>query len=76
MKKDEILNNYNLDLDDNNERNFDGLFELLVDYSIFTDKELELVTNLNGRRVDVLLDALYCRCGLRSIEQLIEDLQN
>lgn len=76
MTKREILKTFNLNLNDDDANNFDGLYELLIDYSIFTDKELELVTCLNGRRVDVLLDALFCRCGLRSIEQLVDDLKD
>lgn len=76
MKKREILKTFNLDLDDKNTNNFEGLYNLLVDYSIFTNEELKLVTCLNGARVDVLLDALFCRCGLRSIEQLVNDLQD
>lgn len=73
MTKKELLETYNLTLDDTDGRNFDGLAALLVDFGIATDGEIELITNINGATVESLLDIVYCRCGLRSIEQLINE---
>ena len=74
MKKADILATYGLTLDDDDSSNFDGLYKLLLEYEIATESELELVTNINGRSVETLLDVVYCRCGLRSIEQLVDEL--
>lgn len=73
MKKTEILNNYNLNLDDDSDLNYSGLESFLIDYQIATPDEIELVTNINGHNVRALLDIIYCRCGLRSIEQLVNE---
>ena len=73
MTKKELLETYNLTLDDTDGNNYDGLCSFLVDYGIATDGEIELITNINGATVESLLDIVYCRCGLRSIEQLINE---
>lgn len=51
----------------------DKIWDLLVDYNIATENELQLVTNINGYSIETLLDVLYTRTGLRSIEQLINE---
>lgn len=76
MKKNELLKIYNLTLDDTDGRNYDGLVNFLIDYGIATDREIELVANINGATVETLLDVIYCRCGLRSIEQLINEYKD
>lgn len=73
MTKREILNNYNLTLDDDDGNNFDGLYSLLTEYELATPDEIDLVVNINGRNVESLLDIVYCRAGLRSIEQLVDE---
>jgi hypothetical protein len=51
-------------------RNYlDNLWETLVDYSIATDEELQLVTSINGYSEETLNDILYCRTGYRDFEQ-------
>lgn len=54
----------------------DNLWETLVDYSIATEEEIRLVTNINGYNEQALLDILYCRTGYRSFEQMFDDLEN
>ena len=74
MTQKELLENYNLNLDDADCDNVDGLYRLLLDYEIVTESELELVTSINGYNIQTLLDVIYCRCGLRGIDQLVEEL--
>lgn len=70
-----IAKNYNLDLDDENENNYDGLYQLLLDYEIASAETLETITAINGHNVKTLLDVVYVKSGLRSIEQLLDDLE-
>ena len=74
MTKNEILTNYNLDLDSENENNFSGLYDILIEYEIATEKELELVCSISGNNINTLLSVLYVRSGLRSIEQLLSEI--
>ena len=45
----------------------------LVDRDFFTDKELELVTAINGYSVDTLSDCLYARYGYYTLEQMEDE---
>jgi hypothetical protein len=45
------------------------LWDNLVDYSIATGEELQLVTKINGYSENSLNDVLYVRTGYRSWEQ-------
>lgn len=45
--------------------------DFIVDNCIATEAELELVTNINGWKVETLLDILRVRTGYRSIEQAL-----
>jgi hypothetical protein len=56
-------------------RNYlDNLWETLVDYSIATEEELQLITSINGYSEETLNDVLYARTGYRDFEQFTEDL--
>ena len=46
------------------------LYDDLIIRGMFTEEELELVTNINGNTVDTLNDCIYCRYGYRSLEQM------
>ena len=70
----DFQDNYNIDLDDENEENFSGLYDILIDYTIATQGEIDLVCAINGSTIKSLLDILYAKTGLRSIEQLLIDL--
>jgi len=45
-------------------------WDRLVDAGYFTDKELELVTYINGYTIETLNDCIYARFGYRSLEQM------
>ena len=51
------------------------VWDLLSQYDIATEKELQLVTTINGYNIDSLNDILYARTGLRSIEQLLDEME-
>ena len=42
----------------------------LVDRGFFTEKELDLVTNINGYSVDTLSDCLHARYGYYTLDQM------
>ena len=50
----------------------DGIWDLLISYNVATEDELKLVTNINGYSIETLLDILYARTALRSIDQLMK----
>ena len=52
------------------------IWEFLIDYSIATEEELQLVTKINGYNVDSLESVIYVRTGYRSLDQLKEEYQD
>ena len=48
----------------------DEMWQELVDWSIATDAEIKLVTDINGYNEKSLLDILYSRTGYRNFDQL------
>ena len=51
------------------------VWDLLLQYDIATENELQLVTTINGYNIDSLNDILYARTGLRDIEQLLDEIE-
>lgn len=51
----------------------DFLEEMLVEYDIATQEEIDLVCNINGYSLETMEDILYARTGLRSIEQFCDE---
>ena len=49
------------------------LWDLIVEYGVATEEELQLVTSINGYSLEALIDVIYARTGY-SIEQFIEDI--
>lgn len=76
MTRKDFLETYNINLDDEDEKNFSGLYDIMVVYGIATEDEINLVLSLNGTSVKTLLDIIYVKSGLRSIEQLLIDLED
>ena len=48
------------------------LYEYYVDSEMFTQEELDLITDINGWNVETFNDALYARFGYRDLEQMLE----
>lgn len=47
-------------------------YDYLVNYGIATEKEIDLVTAINGYNEETLDDILYVRTGYRDLEQYTE----
>jgi hypothetical protein len=54
-----------------NVRNFVETYDELVDGGLFTEEELNLVTNIMGSSIETLNDCIYARFGYHSIEQML-----
>ena len=50
-----------------------NLWDYLVNNSIATQEELELITSINGYSIDTLNDVIYARTGYHDLEQLQEE---
>lgn len=55
--------------------NLNTLYDKIVEYGIATDKEIDLVTSINGWNEEAMNDIIYCRTGYRSIEQYEEGME-
>ena len=50
------------------------VWNLLIEYGVATQEELELVTCINGYNIDTLNDVIYVRTGYRNIEQIQDEI--
>lgn len=50
----------------------EDIWEMIINYGIATESELQLVTDVAGYSVEVLNDVIYARTGYWSIEQFEE----
>jgi len=48
------------------------LYNLLIDYGIATEKEIELCCNIMGFNIETLNSILFARTGYRSLWQYLE----
>jgi len=48
------------------------IWDYLIEYSIATEEEIQLVTNINGYTEEQLNNIIYAKTGYRNIEQLQE----
>lgn len=49
------------------------LWDCITQNSIATEEEIRLVTCINGYSEKTLMDIIYARIGLRSIEQMLSE---
>ena len=49
------------------------LWDELLDMELFTNEELQLITNINGFTIETLNDALFSRYGYRDLEQMLDE---
>ena len=47
------------------------LYNYYIDSEMFTQNELDLITNINGWNVETFNDVLYSRYGYRDLEQML-----
>ena len=54
------------------------LYDLLIDHGIATEKEISLVTSINGFSEDTLNQILFSRTAYRTLEQYkeMEEVEN
>lgn len=52
--------------------NVNQLWDLLLEQELFTEEELQLLTNINGYSVETLNDAIFARYGYRDYDQMME----
>lgn len=48
------------------------IWSYLLEYSVATEEELQLITSINGFSENTLNEVIYARTGYRSFEQLQE----
>lgn len=53
---------------------FDEIYNYLTENQFFTDEELILLCCINGHTEETLNSAIYARYGLRTYEELLEDV--
>lgn len=54
------------------EQKVNELYNELIAYELFTEKELELITCINGYNEETLNDCIYARYGYRDFKQMLE----
>jgi len=50
----------------------DKLWNYIIETGMATEKELQLITNINGYTKDSLNAVIYARTAYRSMEQIVE----
>ena len=55
-------------------KTIDEVWDLLIEYGVATQEELELITCINGYNIDTLNDVIYARTGYRNIEQIQNEI--
>jgi len=53
-------------------KDFEDVFDALVNSQYFTEEELKLVCHINGFNIESLNSAIYARYAYRDLEQLLE----
>ena len=56
------------------DKKVDEVWDLLIEYRVATQEELELITCINGYNIDTLNDVIYARTGYRDIEQVQDEI--
>lgn len=57
-------------------KEFNKIYNKLLELGYFTEAELQLLTDINGSSIETLNDAIFSRCGYSDFEQLIENEYN
>ena len=55
-------------------KTIDEVWELLIEYGVATQEELELITCINGYNMDTMNSVIYARTGYQNIEQLQDEI--
>lgn len=57
-------------------KEFNKIYDKLLELGCFTEPELQLVCDLNGSDIETLNNAIFSRYGYNDFEQLIENEYN
>lgn len=49
------------------------VWDLILEYGIATEEELQLITDINGYSKETLNDVIYARAGYHDIEQYLDE---
>lgn len=55
------------------DKQVEKVWDLLIEYDIATDDEIQLVTSINGYNIEALNSIIYARTGYQCIEQVMEE---
>lgn len=56
-------------------KTIEQIWDLLIDYNVATQDELDLVTSINDYSIDTLNSIIYARTAHQNIEQLMEEYE-
>ena len=54
------------------EKEYNELWDFLIEYNIATEAELDLIARINGWQLESLEDVLFVRTGYRDLQQYKE----
>lgn len=57
-------------------KNYDDVnvvWDELLERDLFTNDELQLLTNINGFNIETLNEAIFARYGFRDLQQMLEE---
>ena len=55
-------------------KTIDEVWDLLIEYGVATQEELELITCINGYNMDTMNSIIYARTGYQNIEQIQDEI--
>ena len=56
------------------DKKVDEVWDLLIEYGVATQEELELITLINGYNMDTMNSVIYARTGYQNIEQIQDEI--
>lgn len=57
------------------DKTINEVWDLLIEYGVATQEELELVTCINGYNMDTMNSVIYARTGYQNIDQLQDEIE-
>ena len=56
------------------DKTINEVWDLLIEYGVATQEELELITCINGYNMDTMNSVIYARTGYQNIEQIQDEI--
>ena len=57
------------------DKTINEVWDLLIEYGVATQEELELITCINGYNMDTMDSVIYARTGYQNIEQIQDEIE-